>query len=261
MMQNEVLFGMSDNDLRQRYKGTYISYGGIVSYVRDFMDGLIYYKTANGDDKSAKFDWKLVDTSRPRGKWYTPRNALKYAAYLSYPLRKQFHRGLCGENTVIFFPDQTTTGFNLWSNFLCYGSDPIQNTPIAITKGGIFKDHILLTPPHEDKVKLFMRQQFIGHADLDKQELSLYYPRFQQEIYEACELLKAYKFTSLWGQAKKPSVKRNPFFKPVGLDEVLAGFRDDVAVRLAPEVLPYEAQHLLALEALERWNVCLELRE
>lgn len=190
MLVSPILDGMSDHDLRQRYKNTYVLYGGQVMYVREFDLPYIYLTKATGEEISTKFNWKALDISRPRSRWYfykADRNT-RYCAYVSFPPRKQYHRGLCAENMQIMFPDRAFTGFGLYSALLTQGFEPFDVERIKLGGEGLFKDHLLVksSRSEENRFDVYFRTAHIASI-FENKRCALYFPRFKQELEEAID--------------------------------------------------------------------------
>lgn len=107
-MVEPLLKGMSNDDLNQRYANSYVLYNKKVHYISGFIIGskgqpILVGTNHRGRDTnlSLEFDWQLLDTSRPESKWYEWAGALMH---LSYQPRRQYVRGICRNNTVLWTP-------------------------------------------------------------------------------------------------------------------------------------------------------------
>jgi hypothetical protein len=196
-MENPVLHKMTDHDLRQRYKSTYVVYGDQVIYVMDFVEGSMYYKLGGKHDTQiVPFNWRMLNTARPRSMWYVPAGkGYKEAFYLSYPPKKQYHRGLCAENVSVFFAGKGIIGFTLFSTMLLQGFAQPKTDRIVIGKEGIFKDNVLVKGVDEGIFAMFYRRKFLGHIIPKEGKYTLTHERFDQELKEAIEGLEDFKIT------------------------------------------------------------------
>lgn len=107
-MVEPLLKDMSNDDLNQRYANSYVLYNKTVYYISGFIIGNKGQPILVGTDRrgrdtnlSLEFDWQLLDTSRPESKWYEWAGALMH---LSYQPRRQYSRGICRNNTVLWTP-------------------------------------------------------------------------------------------------------------------------------------------------------------
>lgn len=120
-----ILAEISVQDLNQRYSSSFTYYRNQVIFILRFHPGvLIEYITSAEETRSEVFEWEALNTNRPPARWY---DLSKYKfrgshtfvgdrsrsqlAFLSYPPRRQWHRGFIAPNSVLVnTPDQIHSG-------------------------------------------------------------------------------------------------------------------------------------------------------
>lgn len=109
MLVLPILKHMNSQDLAQRYQGSWIKYDGQVIFCIGFnqKEGgrkeLIYtHNPVDEMSKATTFDFQLLDTRRPKSRWYIVDNE---PIFLSLSVEKQFCRGVNIENCWLFEVD------------------------------------------------------------------------------------------------------------------------------------------------------------
>jgi hypothetical protein len=220
-----VLNGMCDKDLHQRYSGCWVWYNGRIVFVRDFSHPYILITTSDGKELVESFDYKLLDTSRPRAKWYIAHreiHGMKFCAHVSFPPKRQYHRGLCTENVHVKFVERSFVGQVLFETVLGQGYEPINTTRLKPGEEGIYKDQTLVRKDHLSEEKwyvVYFRSRCVATYNVEQKVCRLIHPRFKQEVEEAVVGINEYEYV----EGGKEPREINPF---VLNPEVAEGVRD-----------------------------------
>lgn len=213
-------------------------------YVKEFDNPYIYYTTEKAEDKNASFQWNLLDTARPVSRWYYVGKGgdTKCPTYLSYPPKRQYHRGLTQDNVMITYAGGPAMSFNLYGPILLAGQRPASIVRLLPGEEGIFKDHTLVKKEDGHRFNVWFRTRIVAYYDTVNKTVHFISPRFQQEVEEAVVGLDKWKktFSGRYAatteipQANKPKSRVNPM-RVAAWDEVLQRPDDeqDVVYRAA----------------------------
>lgn len=194
MIHNPLLADMSVEDLNQRYRNTYVLYNNVPTYIREFLDkGHVIINTQKTAEEVVEFGWAKLNVMRPRSRWFVGKD-VNYSFYLSYPPKKQFHRGLCAENTQLSIVYRKPMAWGVYGIALGSGFAPLDTKQIAPNTSGVFKDHLFVWKlPNEDLYKIYYRATHIGMINYEVGVISLYNKKFEQEILEGIEAARDLK--------------------------------------------------------------------
>lgn len=231
---------MRVEDLAQRYQDTFIDYKGQPSYVREFGMGVGGEKTfikytqysptgaVLNDATYEPFEADALNTARPRSGWYVlPEEKV---CFLSYPMKRQWKRGLCERNTNIQQVKGARLGVcSLFGGILSYPDVVDQKITKEILEGNktvILRPDRVLIRHDEGEFSFWVRQKKVAKFILEDAEIRLYEPDFFQELQEVCQgpLLKFFSI-------KREKLDKPPAGKLYKANKVL----DDIMRRQAPE--------------------------
>lgn len=195
-LRNPLLGHLNLDDLNQRYSDTYCLYFGKPRYVHQFCwhDDVVNIEMAPINlGKGAAlayrepFRWEGLNVARPQAGWYFGDPAKgEYPFHLSYPVKKQYKRGITNRNVIINSPYGKVPFTGMYYQSLLTSEDNYTHITDGLfeTRRSVIprRDRALL---YRDKQWYFWyRNQQVARIDPEKQAVYFRNFDFLQELME-----------------------------------------------------------------------------
>jgi hypothetical protein len=195
-LRNPQLGEMSTDDLNQRYCDTHCLYFGEPKYIYGFVaDGgkiLIDIGDINTGTVLVKqdrvpFRWEGLNVARPYAGWYMfNKGDTQIPFHLSYPVKRQYKRGLQAKNTNLLIPSLRAPSGGCYFHAALTAPEPVF-TPI--TDDTFRAERTVI--PRPDRLLLwdglwsfFFKTRNVAQINLKDNKLFILQPGFEQELFE-----------------------------------------------------------------------------
>ena len=233
ILVNPQLGNMTSDDLGQRYAETHVIYRGNPVYVYGFMgdrgDVAIEYGAINTNmerDEELKhkveaFVWQEFDVARPASGWYIyndPREKREIPFLLSYPIKRQWKRGISNRNTQCYYPFFEASRYGCAAKTALLGREEhrhLNKEMLSAQRSFILRGNLLLAAGlqnGDDIPRLYFRNRLV--ASFKPEGIcAIHDKRYEQEVRE---LFDATLRHSLTMTAETPQTIKQPQAKPAG---------------------------------------------
>ena len=247
VLLNPQLREMSSDDLNQRYADSYCVYRGEPRYIEHFgNDGGDMYITSVALTKDKPepelFRWDLLNVARPRSGWYlAEEKGVKVPLFLSYPIRRQWKRGLTLRNTSLHAPwrqlARTADYFQTILSAPDVVNTKVTNEDLEGNRTVIPRPDSLMFAKKPGKFQFMLRRAAIAEIDLVNKKLIFQYKGFEQELNEVCNssLLSALAVTYDEREQKLYKPKRIPEIDMNQIQRMVQAQRNVVQQRVVME--------------------------
>lgn len=194
---NPLLGQLTVEDLNQRYSESFCMYKGKPAYVHGFVSngvsiGITFADIQTGmkipEQETEQFAWPDLNVARPYAGWYFAQWSGKdFPFHLSYPVKRQYKRGLSPRNVHIMSPFGRPPSHGTFFNAALLDSN---FAPSFITNDVLEEGRSCI--PRRDRALLHQKgtfsfwygQECVAEVKPKDNALIIYVPGFEQELYE-----------------------------------------------------------------------------
>lgn len=200
---NPQLKGMAVEDLAQRYSESYVLYDNKPVYIYRFhgdrktpmfdIGGIAGSPDTGGGERTEAFDWTKLNVARPNAGWFPVlRQKDIWPVFVSYPVRKQYKRGLCPRNTIF----RTMEGWKPNAGLLLHAlltAPPIVNSRVNDHYFESGQRSVILRPDRaiwrlkDGTYEFYFRAKKVATINFNENALNFHIKNMEQELFEVVD--------------------------------------------------------------------------